>query len=229
MFRHILHVYLPAVQLWTSPIHRLSRHTRCHRLDVPLHPTTVLSPSRLDQPPRGAGKLAHPTAATKWKRHADIFVYLFIYFLAGGDWKWACVANHSSTLKRYIVTVHPRGRKEHFHDDVIKWKHFHRYWPFVRGDHRSPVDSPHKSQWCGDFVFSLICAWTNDWANSRDAVDFRRAHYDVTVMQFHIVDDRVAGDLETLWGVGRSIVIVWLFLKNIQLSAAKVLLYGSFE
>ena len=30
------------------------------------------------------------------------------------------------------------------HDDVIKWKYFPRYWPFVRGIHRSPVDSPHK-------------------------------------------------------------------------------------
>ena len=24
-----------------------------------------------------------------------------------------------------------------FHDDVIKWKHLPRYWPFVRGIHRS--------------------------------------------------------------------------------------------
>ena len=32
-------------------------------------------------------------------------------------------------------------------DDVIKWKHFPRYWPFVRGNHRSPVNSPHKGQW----------------------------------------------------------------------------------
>ena len=32
------------------------------------------------------------------------------------------------------------------HDDVIKWKQFLRYWPFVRGIHRSPVDSPHKGQ-----------------------------------------------------------------------------------
>ena len=28
--------------------------------------------------------------------------------------------------------------------DVIKWKHFLRYWPFVRGIHRWPVNSPHK-------------------------------------------------------------------------------------
>ena len=26
-----------------------------------------------------------------------------------------------------------------FHDDIIKWKHFPRYWPFVRGIHRSPT------------------------------------------------------------------------------------------
>ena len=33
------------------------------------------------------------------------------------------------------------------HNDVIKWKHFPPYWPFVRGIHRSPVNSQHKSQW----------------------------------------------------------------------------------
>ena len=42
------------------------------------------------------------------------------------------------------------------HDDVIKWKHFRRQWPFVRGIHRSPVDSPHKGQWRGASMFSLI-------------------------------------------------------------------------
>ena len=30
------------------------------------------------------------------------------------------------------------------HDDVIKWKHFPRYWSFVRGIHRSPMNSPHN-------------------------------------------------------------------------------------
>ena len=29
------------------------------------------------------------------------------------------------------------------HDDVFKWKHFPRYWPFVRGI-RSPVNSPQR-------------------------------------------------------------------------------------
>ena len=42
------------------------------------------------------------------------------------------------------------------HDDVIKWKLFPRYWPFVRGIHRSLVNSPHKGQWRGALMFSLI-------------------------------------------------------------------------
>ena len=70
------------------------------------------------------------------------------------------------------------------HDDVIKWKHFPRYWPFVRGIHRSPVNSPHRGQLRGALVFSLICAWINDWVNNREAGYLRRhrAHHDVTVM-----------------------------------------------
>ena len=39
------------------------------------------------------------------------------------------------------------------HDDVIKWKHFPRYWTFGRGIHWSPRDSPHKSQWRELYVF----------------------------------------------------------------------------
>ena len=49
------------------------------------------------------------------------------------------------------------------HDDVIKWKHFPRYWPFVRGIHRSSVNSPHKGQWRGALMFTLICARINGW------------------------------------------------------------------
>ena len=41
----------------------------------------------------------------------------------------------------------------HSHDYVIKWKHFPRYWPFVRGIHRSSVNSPHKGQWRGALMF----------------------------------------------------------------------------
>ena len=70
------------------------------------------------------------------------------------------------------------------HDDVIKCKHFPRYWSFMRGIHRSPVNSRHKGQWRGALMFSLIWAWMNGWVNNGEAGDLRRhrSHYDVTVM-----------------------------------------------
>ena len=63
-------------------------------------------------------------------------------------------------------------------------EHFPRYWPFVRGIHRSPVNSPHKGQWGGALMFWLICVWINGWVNNRKAGDLRRhrSHYDVIVM-----------------------------------------------
>ena len=80
--------------------------------------------------------------------------------------------------------------KNFSHDDVIKWKPFPRYWPFVRGIHRSPVTSPHEGQWRGALVFCLIWAWINAWVNNPKAGDFRRhrAHYDVIVMESVPVD-----------------------------------------
>ena len=68
------------------------------------------------------------------------------------------------------------------------WSHqkeiFPCYWPFLRGIHRSPVNSPIKGQWRGALVFTLICARINGWVNNRQAGDLRchRAHYDVIVM-----------------------------------------------
>ena len=69
---------------------------------------------------------------------------------------------------RYVQNWYP------LNDDVIKWKHFSRYWPFVRGIHRSPRNSPHKDQLRGALMFSLICAWINGWVNNREAGDLRR-------------------------------------------------------
>ena len=50
--------------------------------------------------------------------------------------------------------------------------------------HRSPVNFPHKGQWRGALMFSLICVWINGWVNTREGSDLRRyrAHYDVTVI-----------------------------------------------
>ena len=70
------------------------------------------------------------------------------------------------------------------HDDGIEWKHFPRYWPFVRGIIWSAVNSPHTGLWRGALLFSLIFAWINVWGNKCEPGDLRRhrAHHDVTVM-----------------------------------------------
>ena len=73
--------------------------------------------------------------------------------------------------KNMIAGILPKN-----HDDVIKWKHFPRYWPFVH--------SPHKGQWRGALMFCLIRAWINSWVNNCEAGDLRRylVHCDVIVM-----------------------------------------------
>ena len=81
-------------------------------------------------------------------------------------------------------------------DDVIKWKHFPRYWPFVRGIQRSPGNSPLKDPWRTTLMFTLICARINGWVNNREAVDLRRhrAHCDVIVMDSIFAEVRLTAN-----------------------------------
>ena len=94
-----------------------------------------------------------------------------------------------------------------YHDDVIKWKHFPRHWPFVRGIYQSPVNSLHKGQWRGALMFSLLCAWMNDWVNNREAGDFRRhrAHYEVIVMNWD-KKKTILRSVLSIWPIERSIL-----------------------
>ena len=104
---------------------------------------------------------------------------LSLTFTVSGKLNIFCKNSEASQLDVLVITL--------VHDDVIKWKKFPRYWPFVRGIHRSPVNSPHKGQWRGSLMFTLICARINGWVNNREAGDLRRyrTHYDVIVMWFH--------------------------------------------
>ena len=101
---------------------------------------------------------------------------------ASNHWQLDCFFNSLFRIRKLRITGFCRGNLPTH--DVIKWKHFSRYWLFVRGNHRSPVNSPHKGQWRGTLMFSLICARINCWVNNREAGDLRRyrAHYDVIVM-----------------------------------------------
>ena len=63
------------------------------------------------------------------------------------SWLWSCVAWWHQ-------------------DDVIKWKQFPRYWPFVRGNHRSTVNSPRKGPVTRSFdVFCDLCL--NKWLSKQ--------------------------------------------------------------
>ena len=97
------------------------------------------------------------------------------------------------------------------HDDVIKWKYFPHWWPFVRGIHRSPVNSPHKGQWRGALIFSLICAWIHGRVNYRETGDLgrHRTHYDVNVLHLS-------------WSIMSKPIVVMLQIN--QLAAPKVIL-----
>ena len=113
------------------------------------------------------------------------------------------IANYSDFLTSFISQEWLNcfsQRYHHYwqHDDIMAWEHFPHYswwrhqmetfsaFPFVRRIHRSPVNSPHKGQWRGALMFTLICARINGWVNNCEAGDLRRnrAHYDVIVMWF---------------------------------------------
>ena len=77
-----------------------------------------------------------------------------------------------------------------WHDDVIKWKHFPRYWPFVRGIHRSrwiphtkandaefdvffdlPPNKQLSKQWWGWWFGTQSCPlWRHSNENREDRV-----------------------------------------------------------
>ena len=72
-------------------------------------------------------------------------------------------AKHNNRHKRKLIVISyyviSFVSKCNIQDDVIKWKHFPRYWPFVRGIRWSPVKSPRKGQLRGALIFAVIYAW----------------------------------------------------------------------
>ena len=87
-------------------------------------------------------------------------------------------------------------------DDVIKWKYFLRYCPFVgefSGHREFPAQRPVTRSFDGFF----ICAWINGWVSNHEAGYLRRnrVHYYVTLM---ITDLRLF-DKVLLWYSSRCL------------------------
>ena len=97
-------------------------------------------------------------------------------------WQWSTQTNKSgSQLYMPIIwekiSVHRRGIKMYIISNLqymmtsSNGKMFRVTGSLCEGIHRSPVNSPHKGQWRGTLMFSLICAWINAWVNNREAGD----------------------------------------------------------
>ena len=111
-------------------------------------------------------------------------------------WHCMCLVKYGSTISKVLTNIDiglsffmwcyiwPCRNEIGLHDDVIKWKHFPALLAICAGNSPVPVNSPHKGQWRGASMFSLICARINGWVNNREAGDLSRyrAHYDVSAM-----------------------------------------------
>ena len=98
-----------------------------------------------------------------------------------------------------LTTIPGLSQWHHWHQDIVRVSVTMNIWcdkfmmPSSKGNifhvtgplwEESPVNSPHKGQWRGALMLSLICTWTNGWVNNRGTGDFRRhrPHYNFTVM-----------------------------------------------
>ena len=107
--------------------------------------------------------------------------------------KWCIVGYLSNAL--WDLRDGSIRMKPPLHDDVIKWKHFPRYWPFVRGIHGSPVNSPHKGQWRGALMFSLMCLnkrlskqWWDWWFETPPSPLWRHCNDNITTTKQSITN-----------------------------------------
>ena len=75
-----------------------------------------------------------------WNWIHDKRMFALLIGISYIQYKWFCMCH---SVRHCVPNTHARFNiwLKKIHDDVFKWKHFPRYWPFVRGIHRSPVPS----------------------------------------------------------------------------------------
>ena len=104
-----------------------------------------------------------------------------------------------------------RSHRAHY-DVIVMLMNFHqislKYYP--RGTCDNKTEMVLVMLWRGTLMFSLICAWINDWVNNRKAGDLRPycAHYDVIVM--------LANEIVVLlmWSV--LLYCAWKLVENVS-------------
>ena len=81
-----------------------------------------------------------------------------------------------------------------WHDDVVTWKHFQHYLPFVKGIHWSSVDSPHKRPVQQSFDV-LLLALTSCWTNKQFTSDLKWYDAHVTSLWWCILTFIFRGEM----------------------------------
>ena len=102
---------------------------------------------------------------SRYRRHAGTSNYIpqYLWDIVTCPCPPYLLLAHKSTHMQTVCCVYVT------HDDVIKWKHFSRYWHFVRGKPPVSCGLPKVPQWRGCFLW---CAWTSGWANDRNTGDW---------------------------------------------------------
>ena len=121
---------------------------------------------------------------TSFWRHNDVIIASCVHWVEGNLTGVAVRALLCFAVVRYLYLPCPPSYYA-CHDDIMTWKQFPHYWPFVRGIHRSAVDSPHKESVCGTLAFSFMLAWTSWWTKSGIFGDLRRCSAHVTSLSLH--------------------------------------------
>ena len=76
---------------------------------------------------------------------------------------WIVLKKHTYAFAWYVYIYRHGNDTGCLHDDVIKWKHFPRYWPFVCGIHRSSLNSPQNSHCRRVRCLRSLCAGILDY------------------------------------------------------------------
>ena len=97
--------------------------------------------------------------------------YVFLWRLLSYNW------NRCSVIRWYNMMTSSNGNIFHVTGHLC-------------GEFTGPGDFPHKGQWRGALMFSLIYAWINDWVNNRKAGDLRchLGHCYVDVMNYFYLE-----------------------------------------
>ena len=125
-------------------------------------------------------------------------------------WKVIC---NSLDISYIHCLVHCQScKKLQTNDDVIKWKHFPHYWPFVRGDRWIPFTKASDVEvWC--FLSSLPEQAVEKTIERPVILRCHHTHYDIAVMliiSYNAFFDSVCGLLTGEWA---DSMFLWKFMK----------------